>query len=300
MREYPADQEAFVNAYRRAYPEAKPGASRNWGHEAYNLVHEVKVSHLIIYPPKPRLDSDLYLGQVLTEYTYDENAEFQFCHLLGVTWLKKFSRNQVSPGAQKQLNIPLTLYKVNDCYTGEFAAMIGRAVIAPTSDDRLYTATLDSPVRDEDRTRIETETGAETKTHIITVLARDLTAREMEEFVAHLLELAGYSATVTPLGPDRGIDIVAVRKGFAAEEVLKVQVKSTQGSVGDPKVSAFYGKVRPHEFGLFVTLGTFTPQARSEADHNPNLKLADGTALAETVLKYYPRLDARYKKLLRL
>ena len=43
--------------------------------------------------------------------------------------------------------------------------------------------------------------------------------------------------------------------------IIKVQVKSTEGSFGDPAVSALYGKVDTNEHGLLVTLGEFSRQA---------------------------------------
>lgn len=58
------------------------------------------------------------------------------------------------------------------------------------------------------------------------------------------------------------MDIVAHKDelGFVPP-IVKVQVKSTTGSIGDPVVSALYGKVGAGEYGLLVTLGTFTTQA---------------------------------------
>lgn len=53
--------------------------------------------------------------------------------------------------------------------------------------------------------------------------------------------------------------------------LIKVQVKSSSGSFCDPIVAALVGKLAPSEFGLFVTLGTFTPKAKSKA----NLRLID-------------------------
>ena len=43
------------------------------------------------------------------------------------------------------------------------------------------------------------------------------------------------------------------------------------GSIGDPVISQLYGKVAQSEFGLFVTLGTFTSQAVqfARAKHGP-------------------------------
>jgi restriction system protein len=81
---------------------------------------------------------------------------------------------------------------------------------------------------------------------------------------------------------------------------VKVQVRSGEGNVGDPVVSALYGKVGATEYGLVVTLGDFTNQARSFAKSKSNLRLIDGEELVDLLLENYERLDSRYKGLLPL
>ncbi len=63
--------------------------------------------------------------------------------------------------------------------------------------------------------------------------------------------------------------------------IIKVQVKSDEGAVGDPTVSALYGKVGDKEFGLLVTLGPFTKQAETFAAGKSNLRLISGDELVE-------------------
>jgi restriction system protein len=61
----------------------------------------------------------------------------------------------------------------------------------------------------------------------------------------------GYRTRVSPEGLDGGIDIVDHKDGLSFEPpIIKVQVKSSEGSIGDPAVSALYGKVGNSEFGL--------------------------------------------------
>jgi hypothetical protein len=71
---------------------------------------------------------------------------------------------------------------------------------------------------------------------------------------------------VAPEGPDGGIDILAHEDelGFKPP-IIKVQVKSTTGSIGNDVVTALYGHVKPGEYGLLVTLGVFTNQARTNS-----------------------------------
>ncbi len=111
----------------------------------------------------------------------------------------------------------------------------------------------------------------------------------------------GYHTRVSPEGPDGGVDILAHRDelGFVPP-VIKVQIKSTEGKIGDPEVSALYGKVGNNEFGLLVTLGSFTTAAKNFERSKSNLRLVDGDALVELILSHYEEFDSRYKGLLPL
>jgi predicted Mrr-cat superfamily restriction endonuclease len=89
-----------------------------------------------------------------------------------------------------------------------------------------------------------------------------LKGHALAEFVSHLLEVTGYQTRLSPEGPDGGIDIIAHKDELGFEPpIIKVQVKSTEGSIGDPIVSQLYGKVEKSEYGMVITLGSFTNQA---------------------------------------
>jgi restriction system protein len=140
-----------------------------------------------------------------------------------------------------------------------------------------------------------------TRDFILKRLATELKGHAFAEFVAHLMGTMGYRTRVSPEGPDRGVDIVAHKDELGFEPpIIKVQVKSTEGSVGDPIVSALYGKVAAGEFGLLVTLGTITNQAKTFAQSKSNLRLIDGEELVGLILQHYEQFDSRYKGLLPL
>jgi restriction system protein len=82
--------------------------------------------------------------------------------------------------------------------------------------------------------------------------------------------------------------------------IVKVQVKSSEGSVGGPDVRALYGNVGQGEVGLVVSLGTFSRQAEDFAKGKSNLRLIDGTELVDFVLRHYEDLDPRFKAILPL
>ncbi len=83
--------------------------------------------------------------------------------------------------------------------------------------------------------------------------------------------------------------------------IIKVQVKSSEGNISDPVVSALDGKVGPtNEYGLLVTLGNYTNQAITFARSKTNLRLIDGAELVTLILAHYEELDSRYKGILPL
>ena len=75
--------------------------------------------------------------------------------------------------------------------------------------------------------------------------------------------------------------------------IVKVQVKSTAGSISGPTVAELLGNLGVGEYGLIVTLGTFTSQAHSKV--KPNIRLIGGDELVDLILDHYEDLDARYK-----
>ena len=77
-------------------------------------------------------------------------------------------------------------------------------------------------------------------------------------------------------------------------------MKSSESNIGDPVVSALYGKVDATEFGLLVTLGAFTTQAKSFAKGKSNLRLIDGDELVQLIFQHFDQFDSRYKGLLSL
>ena len=88
-------------------------------------------------------------------------------------------------------------------------------------------------------------------------------------------------------------------QGYDDEVALKGD-QGVKGSVGDPVVSALSGKVEHGGYGLVVTLGTFTSQAKAFAKSKSNLRLIDGDDLVKLIFEHYEHFDAEYKRLLPL
>jgi restriction system protein len=282
-----ADRPAFRAAVEKTYPGRTPAQiSASFG-QIFRFVHELKIGDIVVYPSK--IDRQIHIGEVTGKYQFRPDLDPSHPQTRTVKWIKHLARTAFSQGALYESGSALTFFQIKT-YPEEFlAALEGKsAPEAPVSADTTVAAVAED---------IEEST----RDFILKRLAQELKGHPFADFVAHLLSKMGYRTRVSPEGPDGGVDIVAHHDELGFEPpIIKVQVKSSEGSIGDPIVSALYGKVSAGEFGLLVTLGTFTPQAKMFARSKSNLRLVDGAELVDLVLAHYEQFESRYKGLLPL
>jgi restriction system protein len=283
----PADREAFKARVTVTFPEKKIAAIPGTAGQMFRFMHEMKVGDFVVYPSKHR--RRVHIGRVEGPYSYSPQQESSYPHRRPVRWLKDFPRSTFSQGALYEIGSALSFFQVKT-YTEEFlrAGLEGVATAPPAAADETVALVAE-------------EMEETTRDFILKKLAQELKGHPLADFVAHLLGTMGYRTRVSPEGPDGGVDIIAHRDELGFEPpIIKVQVKSTEGSVGDSIVSALLGKVSAGEFGLLVTLGTFTAPATSFARNKSNLRLVDGSSLVDLILQHYESFDSRYKGLLPL
>lgn len=248
----------------------------------------MKPGDLVVHPSKA--DRQLHIGRIDGPYRYDPATSEGYPNLRPVKWAKHIPRSHLSQGALYELGSALSLFQVRN-YAEEIHVLLegkGDKPVMPVKEDE----TVAEVRKDVEET---------TRDFVLKALAQRTKGHPFAHFVAHLLRVMGYRTRVSPEGPDGGIDIVAHKDELGFEPpIIKVQVKSTKGRVGDPETSALYGKVGNNEHGLLVTLGTFTAQARNFERAKSNLRLIDGEQLVELILSHYEKFDAGYKSLLPL
>jgi Uncharacterized conserved protein len=157
-----------------------------------------------------------------------------------------------------------------------------------------------SVTQDETVAAVAEDIEETTKDYVLKRLSQQLKGVPLEGFIAHLLECMGYHARLTRKN-EPSVDVIAHKDHLGIEPpIIKVQVKSGDGAATDKDVSALYGKLSAGEYGLFVTLGTFTPPSRNFEQSKSNLRLIDGEELVELIFQHYEHFDARHKGLLPL
>jgi restriction system protein len=282
----PPDREAYKVRVTESYPGKKPGAIPNNAGQLFRFVHEMQPGDLVLYPSKR--DRMVHIGRITGPYKYDPKLDSHYPNVRSVEWLNQFPRTRFTQGALYEIGSAMTLFQVKT-YADEFlTALEGK--VSPESDNDDDTVGL-----------VAEEIEQTTRDFVLKQLSKELKGHPLEEFVAHLMQKMGYRTRVTPEGPDGGVDIIAHKDELGFEPpIIKVQVKAKDGNVGDPDTSALYGKVAGGEFGLLVTLSSFTKQARNFAQGKSNLRLIDGDELVDLILRHYETLDSKYKGLLPL
>lgn len=286
MAKLPADREAFKAKLLEVRPDRKERYYWIAAGQLFRFIYEAKDGDLVIYPSKR--DRHIHIGEIVGPYKFDPKPESGYPQHRAVKWLKSFPRTKFSQGALYEIGSAMSFFQVKN-YADEFLAALSGKENAP------------SPKQDETASYVAEDIEQNTSDFILKTLAQELKGHAFAEFTAHLMGAMGYRTRLSPEGPDGGIDIISHKDELGFEPpIVKVQVKSTEGSIGEPIVSQLYGKVERSEYGMVVTLGTFTNQAISFARNKSNLRLIDGEELVGLILQHYEQFDSKYKGLLPL
>lgn len=280
------DREAFKQRYVEVYPNAKPGGVATVSGVPYRFLYEMKPGDLVAYPSKQ--DKQIHIGRIVGPYVYDTSGEPSYPHRRKVDWLKHTPRLKFSQGALYEIGSALSLFQIKN-YADEFRAMAeGVSITPPTVVDDTTIAAVAEDIEET------------TRDFILKRLSQELKGLPLESFVVHLLQCMGYHARLTRKN-EPSVDVIAHKDHLGIEPpIIKVQVKSGDGTSSDKDVSALYGKLSPGEYGLFITLGAFSPASRNFEQSKSNLRLIDGEEFVGLILNHYEAFDSQHKGLLPL
>ena len=210
-----------------------------------------------------------------------------------VTWEKgKVARDELSVPTRNSLGAISTLFRVPETAASEIEAKLsGRKVVESEA------------AVDEVQAETELLKDVQARSHeFIKDRISKLDWEQMQRLVAALLRAMGYKPRISPLGPDRGKDIVASPDGFGFESPrIVVEVKHRRGAMGANEIRSFVGGRHKDDKGLYVSTGGFTKEAHYEAERSSiPLTLMDIDDLALAVSEYYDRMDAETRAMLPL
>jgi restriction system protein len=282
----PNDREAFRQKVAASFPEKSTISHSINAGQLLRFVHEMAVGDLVVYPSK--VDRHIHLGEILGPATYSLEPEKAYPLHRPVRWITSAPRTAFSQGALHESGSALSLFRITT-YANEFIkALDGTPDAIPIEEDESIALVAED---------IENQTAD----FLRKMIAKDLKGHRFTDLVADLLRIMGYRTRVSPPGSDGGVDIIAHRDALGFEPPLvKVQCKSSESTIGDPDVSALFGKVAHNEYGLFVAMGDYSSKAKAFAASKTNLRLLDGEDVVELLLDHYDQLESAFKATLPL
>ena len=288
-------REDFASAAAVAYPNHTRAQIAASAGQAYRFVREVQIGDAVItYSPEQRV---YLVGEIRSEYKYEPQRMENDPNVRDVVWVGRVPRDLLSLSAKNSLGAISTLFLVPPDVAGEIKQHLEEGATglmqmpAPSTDEDAVA--LDDLYKENQNQAFEL-----TKDRI-TRLSWD----DMQQLVAGLLRAMGYKTRVSPMGADRGKDIVASPDGLGLSNPrIVVEVKHRPGSqMGTAEIRSYLGGRHKDDKGLYVSTGGFSKDARYEADRaSIPLTLMDLDDLVEAILDHYEQLDPDAKQLIPL
>ena len=236
---------------------------------------------VVTYDPARRL---YLVGVIQGEYAYEPGRVTDYAHVRATDWTHQVSRDDLKPSSRNSLGALLTIFEPGDGVLADLLASRTAPEVATAPEDAI------EQISELEQIRLEQVSRAH---EFIKDRLNRLDPAAMEQLVASILRAIGYRARVTPVGPDRGRDVIASPDGLGLQHPRIVcEVKHRRATIGAPEVRGFVGGLRGEDRGLYVSTGGFTREARYEADRSAvPVTLVDMDALTTLVVEHYESFD---------
>jgi restriction system protein len=130
---------------------------------------------------------------------------------------------------------------------------------------------------------------------IIQAVIENFAGHGLARVTAEILQAQGFTCTVSPPGPDGGVDVFAARGPLGLDAPrLVVQVKSDAAPIGAPVVQQLQGALATNgaDQALLVAWGGLTKQAKQALSGQQfRLRVWDADALIDELCRHYAQLS---------
>jgi restriction system protein len=283
-------KDKLLLAIQEAYPDESLGAVRNFTAQMWAFAKRMKEGDWVIVPSK--LKPAIHVAEITGPYHFDSSAEDPYYHSRTVKWIAN--------------DVPRTVFDQDLLYSfGAIQTIFGvkrhdaekrvRAMAAAgwkgngISEESEPTEDLDGEVSLEETSRDQ----------IAKLIAKKFKGHALERLVEAVLKAQGYTTYHSPVGPDKGVDLLAAPGllGFGQPRIC-VQVKSGDAPVDSPTLHQLVGSMQSvdADHGLLVAWGGFRSSVDKEVPAKFfHVRLWDQSTLIDQLLEHYDRLDAELR-----
>ncbi len=278
-------REALVNHLLQTDPEGSRYRASNLASQLWAFREEIQVGDIVVLPLKSR-PGQIALGRVAGPYEFRHIGDAQR-HVRAVKWERLVPRSAFGQDLLYSLGAFMTVCRIqrNNAEARVAAVLTGKpdpgapGLEGPRNEEPLESLDIAQAAQDE----------------IVAFVRRQFAGHGLARLIGAVLEAEGFKVSISPPGPDRGVDILAGRGPMGLDEpFLCVQVKATDAPVDVTVFRALQGSMSSFGAtqGLLVSWGGFTEAVRREArQHAFRIALWDQTDIVQAVYRTYERLS---------
>ena len=286
------DRDVILNKMKNYWPDWSRGKLGICAGQVYRFKCEINIGDRVLtYDPSRRI---YLVGTIKSDYEWAPSVVADLPNIRHVNWEGEVSRDLLSVPTKNVLGAISTLFVLTD----EAADEVERAIKGEISQETQEDAEIEAEETDD----IARDLRSRSREFIKDKITK-LEWQEMQELVAGLLRAMGYKTRISPIGPDRGKDIIGSPDGFGFESPrIVVEVKHRpKDAIGATDIRSFLGGRHHDDKGLYVSTGGFTKDARYEADRAAiPLVLLDLDDFVKEILRHYNDMDMEAQALIPL
>ena len=276
----------------------KEGSRATWASQFMRFLGEMKAGDTVVTFDR---DRRLYIiGAITSEYEWAPKLIDEKPHIRRVKWSQQVPRDLLTVATRNTLGAVQALFKLGADAAQDLQAH--QVPIGTTTSDAVPKPNEAAPDAEGSEAEVRAEV-IEKADEFIEDAINALAWEQMQDLVAGILRSMGYRTTVAAPGADRGVDIFASPDGLGLQEPrIFVEVKHrNQTTMGAEKIRAFLGGRKPGDKCLYVSTGSFTKEARYEAERaSVPTTLIDLQDLRKLLVENYEKLDAETRALVPL
>lgn len=283
-----------------AYLKANPGSSKIETAVAAGVIEKFlrvikEDDPVVTYDPGQRV---YWIGRIAGPYQFQSTGDTPVPHRRKVVWENRHvSRDDLPAKTKYSLGTLLTITQLNEQVWSDLQAAATGKITDP-QDGVAPSETIAEVELEKAKRTLQEQARERLKDRIV-----QFDDSDMQELMAAVLRGMGFRTTVSPTGPDRGVDVLASPDGLGLQEPrIKAEVKHRKRTqMGAPEIRSFIGGLRQGDKGLYLSTGGFTKEARYEAERSPvPVKLLDLEDLARLIETHYESFDNEGRSLIPL
>lgn len=274
---------------RRTYTASSENRIRNLASQLIAFVLRMKVGDIVALPLKT-VSGTIALGRVSGPYSFHE-IDGVMRHTRPVEWI----RPDVPRSAfQQDLLYSLGAF-MTVCRIQRNGAETRISAILDRYPDPGFTEAITEISQDEvTEVSVPSDVAEIAHDQVVARIQSQFQGHDLARLVEAVLRAEGYQTSLSPPGPDGGVDILAGRGSLGLDEGgLCVQVKATDSSADVNIFRALQGTMQTFKAdkGLLVSWNGFTRQVKQEARQSHfQVRLWAASDLVQAIYRVYDKL----------